>query len=303
MRLEPRGTQVNTEKARLASGGGGGGHLRVRLRSPAVPNAFVLRRAFTLVELLVVIGIIGVLISILLPTLSRAREAANATQCASNLRQLAIAATMYAGENGGFYPPANLYFVSRNLSRWHGTRPDLNTAFDFAGSPMLRQLQAKAIKACPSFFPTDTLPPKAFEHSAGGYGYNSGWIGSSSGIPALAGLSLPPVQYDERVSNVPAKLGQVRRPERKYMFADAAIANPGLIEYSFLEPPLDGFGNVNNSPSFHFRHRGKAEVAFVDAHVEPLPPLLVPARNVYKAVNARLNLGYPSVDNAPFARD
>ena len=62
------------------------------------------RRAFTLVELLVVIGIIAVLISMLLPVLARARASAENVQCLSNLRQIGQTAIIYANESHGDLP-------------------------------------------------------------------------------------------------------------------------------------------------------------------------------------------------------
>ena len=67
---------------------------------------------FTLVELLVVIGIIAVLISILLPALTRARRSAYTVQCSSNMRQLATAMLMYIQDNKGKFPASEFFPIT-----------------------------------------------------------------------------------------------------------------------------------------------------------------------------------------------
>ena len=68
------------------------------------PRRAGMSKGFTLVELLVVIGIISVLVAILLPALSRAREQANLVKCMSGARQVHLAVEMYCNENKDFYP-------------------------------------------------------------------------------------------------------------------------------------------------------------------------------------------------------
>ena len=75
-------------------------------------------RAFTLIELLVVIAIIAILAAMLLPALSRAKEAGKRIACVNNQRQLGLAAQMYLGDNQGFYPPRS------GTNRWPNVLAD-----------------------------------------------------------------------------------------------------------------------------------------------------------------------------------
>ncbi|HSI35853.1 MAG TPA: prepilin-type N-terminal cleavage/methylation domain-containing protein [Tepidisphaeraceae bacterium] len=271
----------------------GAAHGASRLSSPFIlpPSSFP--RGFTLVELLVVIGIIAALIGILLPALSGARAAARAATCASNLRQLVTVSIAYAQDNQGQYPPAHVGLTTTNLHRWHGTRTSTAAAFDFTGSPVYPYLKTERLKECPDFEP----PVAGFEASAGGYGYNAAYVGSSTGD---AGFTADAV-------NRPAKTAQILRPAEKVMFADTAMAVKSgssftLIEYSFVEPPTNAFGPT--SPSMHFRHKNRtAVIAWADSHVTREAFEWTHAKNIYGADNAQADLGFVGPkDNAWFQR-
>lgn len=227
------------------------------------------RGAFTLVEMLVVIAIIGVLATSLLLATQQGIASAHRAACAQNLRQLYLANLQHATETGAYAPAASDLFGS-NRERWHGSRSHASDPFDAAEGPLAPYLgTAGAVRKCPAFRnPVRTEEANAFEASCGGYGYNATGVGSLIYELGMCAEALK--------TGMP--LESIRDPSHTVMFTDCAFPQPYggnphyLIEYSFAEAYHWVFEagretEYRADPSIHFRHRSRANVVWCDGHI------------------------------------
>ena len=251
-------------------------------------------KAFTLVELLVVISVISILISILLPALGRVRQQAKSIQCLANLRQLGVAFYLYGNDYEGRALPTWM-----KGEFWWGkpTSDHIDHEAGFLWPYLRTALKKNSLYECPSQpYGTYRLQGKPTGAADGPqwitstYGYNGYYL-----CPAAsrwAGIAHRPWQ----------KLSTIKGPENVMVFADTLLswanaAQARLTNTALLDPPqlfYAGTWQDNTSPTTCFRHFDRANAAFADGHVGPLRP----AEGQYS--NPTAKIGSVSSVNGPY---
>jgi prepilin-type N-terminal cleavage/methylation domain-containing protein/prepilin-type processing-associated H-X9-DG protein len=249
------------------------------------------RRGFTLVELLVVIGIIALLIGLLLPALSRAREQAKAVKCLSNLHQLGIAAFAYAADNHGSLPLA----IGAGSIFWDYDETD---PANLQPGILWEGRTNAAVQQCPSYDGRALGMPDPFT----GYNYNTSYIGN--GVGETTPLGNP--------HTTPAKLGGLQCSSQIAMFGDALSAG-GTNKFMRAPILMSGTG-IGDSVSVAarltgtqaYRHLGKTNVCYMDCHAEPvLTRFTAAGKNsngaiTYGTASAAPGTGFLSADNSAY---
>lgn len=256
------------------------------------------RTAFTLVELLVVIGIIALLIAMLLPTLNRARESARGAQCLSNLRQINTAFILFANDHKGFLPqigsagntePYVIDGTSYNvLIRWYGGMYGSPQKFLPEAAMLAKYWGTANVGGCPSFEVDDVFRP---QYGPVDYAYNAIFARHKDWA---AGGSLR--------SGLGVKLSRIRNSTEKALVWDAARLNGSLIDRTPWGYPTTGNVITNRTdPNFHARHNRRGNVGYVDGSVRPTDPAYWPVYTGGQnpALLRELRIGDIDVDGDP----
>jgi prepilin-type N-terminal cleavage/methylation domain-containing protein/prepilin-type processing-associated H-X9-DG protein len=218
------------------------------------------RRAFTLVELLIVIAVIAILAAILLPTLGNAKLSARRITCVNNLRQLGLASQMYWDDHEGDTFRYMTGASNGGTIYWFGwieawtPGNEGQRAFDATAGALYPFLGGRGVEVCPSLDYNSRLFKAKATGAAYGYGYN---------LHLAASVTQPPI-----------KINRVTRPSDIALLADAGQINDFQEPASADNPLLEEFYYINDTePTVHFRHNRRANVLYCDGHVDPERPL------------------------------
>jgi len=264
------------------------------------------RKAFTLIEMLVVISVISLLLAILMPALSAAKARSHDIVCKSNIHQLLLASIGYANEHDGFYvPAASDMWDSPGLHRWHGSRDTLDDKFDAAKGPLVGYLADGRVKECAA--KVDFVKGRDwdtnYEQGCGGYGYNMAYIGSRLWQSGICNT-----QAWKNAYAWTTRMTEISIPAKTLMFADTAMAKDEnfFIEYSFAEPPFTVYNgravtSFYMSPSIHFRHSNHANIGWADGHISQSSLKSSGSENIYGINSTDMKLGwFEPVNNTLF---